>query len=413
MPDAAFDVVLHATPGADAAPRLPMPPQVVTAGGPRLTSPRLVPIFFASDDAATVSAIGDFLSALGSTHYWSAVTREYGVGPASAKAPAVLADSENPPGVVDESAIRTWLASKLNTNDPMFGTPDANTLYALFYPPAVTITFGTSALVDAGAEGGVDAGQGSAFATSCVDFAGYHQAVELDVDHANQNVAFAVIPRCASFRGYTGLDVVTAVASHELIEGATDPFSSLDPAYVQIDAAHLYWGYILGGSTELADMCSQNVTSLTKFAELPYVVQRSWSNAAEAAGHDPCVPPLPGEVYFNSVPVLDTVTMSFGAAAVQVKAVYVPVGQSKAVDLDLFSDGPTSAPWSVDAVDLATLRGSPAELAFSFDRASGVNGDTIKMTIQVLAAAPSRRELFVVRSVLGKETHTWFGAVAN
>ena len=31
------------------------------------------------------------------------------------------------------------------------------------------------------------------------------------------------------------------------------------------------------------------------------------SNKAAAAGHEPCVPALPGEVYFNSAPVLPDV----------------------------------------------------------------------------------------------------------
>jgi len=113
----------------------------------------------------------------------------------------------------------------------------------------------------------------------------------------------------------SGIDAVTATGSHEIVEAATDPFPQsmgAAPGYSQPDEAHLYWLFGLGGG-ETGDMCAQQPGAFTKFAELPYVVQRTWSNIAAKQGHDPCVPPLPGEVFFNSVPVLnDTITFNIG-----------------------------------------------------------------------------------------------------
>ena len=76
------------------------------------------------------------------------------------------------------------------------------------------------------------------------------------------------------------------------------------PAYPLTDDAHIYWVRALGGG-ETSDLCAQDPESFTEFDELPYVVQRSWSNKAASAGHDPCVPQLQGDVYFNAAPVMN------------------------------------------------------------------------------------------------------------
>src|SRR5206468_11189841 len=122
------------------------------------------------------------------------------------------------------------------------------------------------------------------------------------------------------------------------------------PGYAQVDDADVAWMFVLGGA-ETGDMCAQQASSFTKFAELPaYTVQRFWSNASAAAGHDPCVPSLPGEVYFQSAPVLPDM-VSLTGLPVPLKGVQIPVGQSKVISVDLFSDAPTSGPWTVQALD--------------------------------------------------------------
>src|SRR5262249_39975352 len=132
---------------------------------------------------------------------------------------------------------------------------------------------------------------------------------QLDARHSNLAVAYAVIPRCGNFGNLTGLDAVTAAESHELIESATDPYPMYDPAYDRLDDDHYYWSSTLGGA-ETGDMCAQNPTAFTRFSELPYIVQRTWSNQAALAGHDPCVPPIPDTVYFSAVPELnETLTL--------------------------------------------------------------------------------------------------------
>jgi hypothetical protein len=409
------------TPEAAAPEAAPYPaftpqdfPQVISGGGPVMTAPKIVPVLFADDDPMTTAAIADFVSKVGQTQYWKAITTEYGAGVATGEAPIMLTAADNPPTTIDDSAIQAWLVGKLNANDPAFGTPDVNTLYAIFYPAGVTVTLGGGGGGDAGVP---DGGGGFGGQASCTSFGGYHQNVQLDAAHQNMNIAYAVMPRCASFGPLTGLDVITGAASHEFAEAATDPFPvsmSVMPAYAQVDDMHIYWMSILGGG-EIGDMCAQSAASFTKFAELPkYTVQRCWSNKAEAAGQDPCVPPLPGEVYFNSVPILkDMVPYTIGGQTLTVKGVHIPATMSGTVELDLFSDAPTTGPWTVSAVDGATLRGRPAQLQFAFDKPSGQNGDKIQMTITVVNASTRKRESFVVLSKLNGRTNLWAGVVGN
>src|SRR5262249_42285690 len=144
---------------------------------------------------------------------------------------------------------------------------------------------------------------------SCESFGGYHDSITLDEAHGARDVAYAVVPRCPSFGHLHGVDALTAAESHELIEAATDPYPMTNPAFLEPDQAHLSWLLALGGG-EVGDMCAQSPGAFTKFAELPYVVKRSWSNTAAMNSHDPCVPAPPDEVYFNSVPELgDSVTI--------------------------------------------------------------------------------------------------------
>jgi hypothetical protein len=391
------------------------PPQVVTLGGPVMKAPKIVPVFFANDpDTATLAKVADFVKKVGQTQYWKANTTEYGVGAATGLDPIMLTAADNPPATLDDSTIQTWLAGKLNSNDPAWPKPDQNTIYAMFYPAATTITLGGGMAPTGDAGAPPDAGGfGGGVETSCQYFGGYHQDILLDANHGTANVAYAVLPRCPAFNGLSAQDGLTSAASHEFLEASTDPFPIEDPAYAQVDNPHFYWSSFLGGG-EIGDMCAQFLPSFTKFAEMPdYEVQRSWSNKAASTGQDPCVPALPGEVYFNTVPVMDKVPASYAGQTVTASGVQIAAGQSKTIELDLFSTGPTSGPWTVSAADQATLRMQPAQLNFTFDKTTGQNGDKIMMTIQVVTASKRNRESFVITSTLGSVNNVWIGTVVN
>ena len=369
----------------------PAPPKVTWLGGAVLKNPRLVPVYFADDDASITAAVTDFASKLGASDYWKQTTEEYGVGPATSDAPIQLMETATQN--LDDTAIQAWLAGKLNMNDPAFGTPDENTLYVLVYPQTTTIAM-----------------QG---ASSCKDFGGYHSNITLDAAHNTLNVAYAVIPSCGNFDGFTAVDAVTATTSHEIIEAATDPYPMTMPAYGQVDNNHIYWMFALGGG-ETGDMCAQFKDAFGKLPELPYVVQRSWSNKAASAGHDPCVPSPVGQAYFNSVPVLpDQLTLGGGGQTLKVKGVKIPVGEQRTIDVDLYSDAPTSGPWTVEALDISAIQGGSPSLDFSWDRTTGVNGEKLHLTITPLKANQYKAEIFFVRSVLDGQEALWVGIVGN
>jgi hypothetical protein len=374
------------------------PPTVVSFGGPVLAKPTFVPVFFSNDDVEMKAKLKDFVSKVGATEYWKATTVEYGVGPGVASPPIELPEAA--PNAIDDPAIQAWLAGKLNSDDPAFGPVPEGAIYTLHYPSTTVISDGS---------GGPGGG-----AKSCEAFGGYHNSIQLDAAHGSKHVAYAVIPRCPSFGALSGLDAVTGPVSHELIEAATDPYPMVMPAYAQIDNNHIFWIRLIGGG-ETADMCAPFDGSFTAFPELPdYVVQRSWSNKAAKAGHDPCVPALEGSVYFNSVPVLkDTVKANVFGQTVNVKGVKIPVGQTKVVDLQLFSEADTGGPWEVQVDDLSELFGGTKRLDITLDASEGQNGQTLHASISVLSAGKNNTETFLVRSLLNGTQHIWLGIVGN
>lgn len=397
-------------------------PQVVSRGGPIMPLPKVVPIFYATDDTTTTASIQSFVNALGASDYWHGALAEYGVGQVVGETAIQLTSSDDPPTTYDDSDIEAWLANKLQSADPAFPAPDANTIYAFFFPAGIKITTGgtSSGWPDGEAPegGGGGGGGGGQVSTSCVDFGGYHSVIQL----ANGTpVTYAVVPRCANFDGFTGVDAVTAAASHEIAESSTDPLVQLDAAYLSTDSAHRYWATILGGG-EVGDMCAQNLGSFVKFPDLPYTVQRIWSNKAAVAGTDPCTPVPTGEVYFNSIPILpDTLNVTGrgadgGTTTVATQAVQIAVGSSKTIELDLFSSAPTPSEWQVQAADEYDLQlASSQQLKFSYDKTTGQNGDKIQLTITVVAAGSKNQEPFIVYSTM-KSTQAqnlWVGLVGQ
>src|SRR3569623_3278330 len=72
----------------------PAAPQVLSAGGPVLAKPEIVPIFFAGDDLQP--QIESFLPALPQSPYWTATTSEYGIGTPEIE-PTIVTTAPPPP----------------------------------------------------------------------------------------------------------------------------------------------------------------------------------------------------------------------------------------------------------------------------------------------------------------------------
>lgn len=384
--DGSCSVVTTADGGSFAPASHPPAPTVTSGGGPVIASPSVTPIFFSGDDPSVESLVGNFLTALTTSTYWGETTSQYGVGALSARPGIQLAQTA--PDSMQDSDVQTLLLAALNGNDPKFPTSYASAMLVVLTPSGTTV-------------------QDASGDVSCEQFGGYHSEVQLDAAHGNQTVAYVVIPRCASFGNLSGIEAITASLSHELIESSTDPSSSA-PALAAPDSAHSFWTLAMGGG-ELADMCSQTNTSYVQ-GVTGFWVARSWSNSQAAAGHDPCVPAPSCGAYFNAAPVLPDSVQSDG---VTVPDVHIPAGGMGTVQLDLFSDAPTTKAWQVAVTAMSGDPSQVGQLSFTLDRSSGQNGDVLNLSITVEQAAETGFEVFYVFSTMGERQSVWVGLVGN
>ncbi len=361
----------------------PTAPIVKNAGGAVLANPKLVVVTFASDPLA--SQIETFAQSIGASAYWAATTSEYGVG-APSYAGAVHVDA--PPGTsLTQDALESWLSSQLDGTHPEWPAYDASTIYSIVFPK------GAGVMVDG--------------APVCQGSPAYH----FEIPSTGRSILYAAENRCDPIFGLSGIDYVTAGLSHEWVEIATDPHYVTGPAFMQPDGKYSDWALTTGG--EVADMCTNRNGVYFKPSDLPFTVQRSWSNASALAGHDPCVPVADG-AYFAAAPVLpDIVHGTYGGQPFYSEGVHVAVGQSTTIEVDLFSDAQTSDAFGVKASAFAS-----ANLDFSWDTDSGVNGDKLSLTITRKGDGPvmTGADFFTITAQLpGEQTRqtVWLGAVGN
>ncbi len=369
------------------APHSPMP-QAVSRKGPVMTAPKLVTITFKGDALqADIEKFGTELAA--AKTYWSGATAEYGVGPLTLAAPIAL--DETAPVTISDADLQTWLTAKIQGDGGAFPQPDGNTIYAIYFPDTSTVTSGGGAL--------------------CTAFQGYHDDYLLT---GTTYVTYAVIGRCPPMGAIPEIDEVSAAAVHEIIEAATDPLPQDKPAYIDVDQVGRAWAFV-GGGAEIGDLCAGFPDAFYRTTGVTNLVQRVWSNKAAAAGHAPCEPE--GAVpYFNSAPVTaDTITVNSPTmGSFTTKGLKIPVGQSKTIDLELYSDAPTTGKWKVKVLDLSSVFfHGPKALSFTMDKTSGQNGDKIKLTIKAEAKTTMGASAFFVENDLGKQQTFWIGLVQN
>ncbi|MGH7281040.1 MAG: hypothetical protein ACRELY_05920 [Polyangiaceae bacterium] len=357
----------------------PAPPTVVKGHGSVLATPKIVVVTFGSDPLA--SQIEAFASQVGASQYWNATTSEYGVGPI-AFGGAVHLDAP-PAATISIDDLESWLVSELDGTHADWPAADPSAIYTIVYPKA---------------PGGIQVDG----AAPCQSSPAYHYEVKLG---SGVHVPYAAINRCDPIFGLSGIDYVTAGLSHEWIEASTDPLYASAPAYASPKSAD--WLIVTGG--ELADMCTTMTGVYFKPDDLPFTVQRSWSNAAATAGHDPCVPAAGGP-YFAAAPVLaDQVRGKYYGGAFSSDGAKVAVGASTTIEVDLFSDDATDA-WNVVAAPFGG-----AKLQFSWDAESGSNGDKLHLTVTRVAdsADISGASLFTITSTSGSKESVWIGAVGD
>ena len=190
------------------------------------------------------------------------------------------------------------------------------------------------------------------------------------------------------------VDNATETASHEIAETATDPFG--EATYVDFDTAHYAWELFTENNDELADACEFSDDSYYTDPELGAFVQRSWSNAAAAAGHSPCVP-APAEPYFNVTPLApETVTtLNTTNKPHTSNGFRVPVGMTRTFDIGFYSDAP-SDDWTVAAVEGNGIDAvASPHVTASIDPPTGNNGTTAKVSVTVSRAPTLGNQLLL------------------
>lgn len=353
-------------------------PQAVSAGGPLLRLPVFVPVTFKDDLDGTADELEDFIASVGCTEYWNEIARDYGVGAGVSGPPVRVPDLAWPK--IDDTELAKWLKDKLDKKDPLFPPPTDDTLYVIFLPESTTVTL-----------------QGSA---SCQEFGAYHYNTRLG---SGRKVAYAIVPRCSGFGG-SGLDVVTAPATHELIEAVTDPYPSLAPAHTRTDDAHLAWSIFAGG--EVSDLCEFNSNEFLTPAGYPWSVARSWSNKESSLGRDPCVP-AEGDPWATALAAQPDIIHYYSSIAL--RGIRLASGAAATVPLRIAGTG--SGPVTVSAVDGSKLQGGPTRLNLSISPSNANIGETVGLTINKLSNAQGGVELFMLRvNVGGRQVVSW-GAV--
>jgi hypothetical protein len=330
----------------------------VQAGSFIVANPNIVTVTWSNDDPTFVTDIQGFASKVAASSipggYWTTTTSEYGVGALTATNYAVGSSAA---ASIDDAQIQAFVKG---LTPPSTGTP----FFFLYYPATTAIT---------GASGGV----------LCADgVGGYHET--LDLVGGGQAVV-AVIPRCSDPTGQiSNLDLATITASHELVEGVADPKGS--GGYVGLSPAYIAFAAYAAPGAEIGDMCEYRYDAAYNPPDIsPYFIQRTWSNASAAAGHDPCVPiPSTNNWFITSSAEPDYFEFYWGGGNGSVSGsdygyawgIRVPFNGNVTVPLHLLGDSTAPATWDVTVYD--TTEG---KLTYSLDKSTGSVGDTVNLTI--------------------------------
>lgn len=347
----------------------PTLPQVSAPAGTTarvLSSPVVTPVFYADDPVAAQSQQLAFLQVLVQSSLWRTL-QQYGVGNAAVRPPVVLSTNAGSPYTLAQAVndVATHAAAWAG------GTLTPQQFFVLYVPHGTVLDV-------AGA-------------------AAYHSDTYVN----GTLVSFAVVPLPASAQDQIATE-------HELLEGSADPDGS--SGYSTVPDAALWSLLSRNSSTEIGDMCELYTTSESDLAG--YVLQPIWSNAAAAALADPCVPQADMSM-FGAVPSLPA---TLSGAQGQVPGVVVPPGSSVTVPVRLFATTPAVGIEYVSA-DMAGYYSSAANASgwsLHLDKSSGLNGQTLDLTITAPAtAAPGLFVFELIAADTSGRIQRWPGAVAN
>ena len=198
----------------------------------------------------------------------------------------------------------------------------------------------------------------------------------------------------------------TPAVSHELVEAFTDPVVGFS-AYSGMEDSHVLWG--IDGGEEVGDLCEFFKSSIKVDPASGRDIQASWSNASAAASHAPCVPWI--GPFFAAAPVMED-QLALPTLGITTLGVQIPLGGTRTIEVDLFSDGPTGGDFTLAAFDYSGSAGGTPQLTLSLDKSSGQNGEKAALTITVLEYDPTLGvDRFYLRAELNGQRMSWLGVV--
>jgi hypothetical protein len=231
-------------------------------GGPLLTSIHVAPLYWNAGVNGTDGI--DFLYMFVPASSFFDLFAQYGIGHGNGQAGFV--DNRANVANLTDAQIQAEVLNQINLGHLPPPT-NPNNYYPVHFPPNVNIT----------------APDGS---RSCVQFCAYHGTFQVQNGAGTIfTIAYGVVPYvgnpgCAGGCGGNAqvINNETSVASHELVEAATDPDVGIAPGI----------GFPLGWydptNGEIGDICNGQQTTIVANGHT-YVVQKEFSNAANA-----CVP---------------------------------------------------------------------------------------------------------------------------
>lgn len=375
--------------GEAAVPYPAFPPamgQIQNGKGGVLDKAKIVTVTFASDTySSTWEAFDDGIVA---SAFFKTATADYGITSATSGAANHVVVQTPPPSPWDDTAIDGWVQQM--ADDPTSGWPanDSETLYVVYAPSTIMVTSGGS--------------------NACDAYGGYHTQTYGTGTQASVNYAL-ILTSCYEGGPTQLLQEATESASHEIVEGVTDP-DGYD-GWSGFVTNNLAWSLWNDDQWEVADACEFFEEGYYPGeSDLQYWLSRIWSNSSGKAGHDPCVP-VPSGAYNNVTPLgLESIGVSAliynpdGTTSVglyDTKGWRIAPGATATVQIGFYSDAPMDE-WTVTAQegDCCTQPWANV-LTVTPSTFKGKNGDTASFTIKVNEAPAGRTAALLTFASVG------------
>jgi hypothetical protein len=402
--------------GYACAPHSPIP-AIKYWGGPILHTPEVVTITFDSLDATTRTELETFDDSIVTSQWWDDTLKgfcdkngkciQHGTSGGHVilhETPAATYTDSQTPG--NPRSVVDFIQAHINAGT--FPPPDPEILYTIYFPSSVTLT------LDGAASCGFGGYHFAADFTLPSD-AGAGEAGAGDAGTTTVRAAYALMPQCDT--SSTAADSWRYVASHELIEAATDA-KSLGP-----DVRNADWGYymedpawgILFSGQEVGDLCGGYPTATVNGVQ----VTRGWRHDIGPC-EVPCGPLAPGDTYYGAAPDQQIVTLAIGEEAV--------------LNVTAFSQDPR-ADWTVAAVEPGDsgqfgITGYGGHLQFTWEglpsdggaapEATVNNGTQLKLHVKLLSAPPEDQNFpdqtgaryhhafaYLISKVSSTDAHRW------